>query len=91
MARPAPRKPPAATAGAHSSGQTPTSAFGATSPLTTAAVDVGVLVDGRLDAVEAPEHTRGWWPDIVPVFGPLARRCPEAGPRPSAESVCFTP
>ena len=23
-------------------------------------LDVGVLVDGRLDAVEAPEHTWGW-------------------------------
>ena len=37
MARPAPRKPPAATAGAHSSGQTPVSVPGVTSPLTTAA------------------------------------------------------
>lgn len=37
MARPALRKPPAATAGAHSSSQTPASAFGVTSPLTTAA------------------------------------------------------
>ena len=71
-------------------GQTLASAQGHVADDDRRGVDVSVLVDGRLDAVEPPERT-GWWPGVSFVSGPQARRRPETGPRPSARADDFTP